>query len=125
VNNGTPRPITVHEDLLNDHFDAVVSFLDQTLRAADWAADNLDGVRAILQGETRSGSAGVTTAYGEDFHKTLHPDLSAERLQLFEQQKKFLWLHGFLDADFAFDNWIDPRPLEAAYQLRAARNPKY
>jgi hypothetical protein len=40
VNNGTPRPITVHQDQLNNHLDLVV----QTLRAADWAADNLEGV---------------------------------------------------------------------------------
>ena len=120
VNNGTPRPITVHEDLLENHFDLVVRFLHQTLRAADWAADNLADVLGILQGETRSGSQGVATAYRDDFHKTLHPDLSDERLQLFEQQKKSLWLYGFLDRDFSFDAWVDRRPLEAAYSLLAA-----
>ena len=52
VNNGTPRPITVHEDLLENHFDLVVRFLEQTLRAADWAADNLEGVFDVLQTET-------------------------------------------------------------------------
>ncbi|MBF6371122.1 ABC transporter substrate-binding protein, partial [Nocardia puris] len=45
VNNGTPRPITVHADLLEHHPEVVVGFLAQSLRAADWAADNLDGVR--------------------------------------------------------------------------------
>ena len=122
VNNGTPRPITVHEDFLERHFDVVVRFLDQTLRAADWAAANLEAVRAILQEETRSGDAGVITAYRDDFHQSLHPNLAAERLRLFEQQKKFLWLHGFLDRDFDLEAWIDARPLEAAYQLRAERN---
>lgn len=121
VNNGTPRPITAHIDLIENHFDLLVRFLDQTLRAADWAADNLDGVHAILQQETRSGSEGVGTAYRGDFHKSLHPDLSAERLALFEQQKKFLWLHGFLEHDFDLSDWIDPRPLQAAHALRAER----
>ncbi|BDM23750.1 hypothetical protein KMS_R35060 [Pseudomonas sp. LRP2-20] len=36
INNGTPRPITVHQRLLDEHFDLVVRFLAQTLRAADW-----------------------------------------------------------------------------------------
>jgi ABC-type nitrate/sulfonate/bicarbonate transport system substrate-binding protein len=121
VNNGTPRPITAHIDLIENHFDLVVRFLDQTLRAADWAADNLEGVHAILQSETRAGADGVATAYRGDFHKSLHPDLSAERLALFEQQKKFLWLHGFLEHDFDFAQWVDPRPLAAAHELRAQR----
>jgi ABC-type nitrate/sulfonate/bicarbonate transport system substrate-binding protein len=119
VNNGTPRPITVHQSLLDNHFDLVVRFLDQTLRAADWARDNLEGVRSILEGETRGGAQGVLTAYGDSFHQSLHPDLSSERLELFRIQKKFMLLHGLLDADFDFDAWVDHRPLEAARKLAA------
>jgi len=121
VNNGTPRPITAHIDLIENHFDLLVRFLDQTLRAADWAADNLEGVHEILKSETRSGAEGVATAYRDGFHKSLHPDLSEERVALFEQQKKFLWLHGFSEHDFDLADWIDPRPLAAAYELRAQR----
>lgn len=121
VNNGTPRPITVHQSLIDDHFDVLVRFLDQTLRAADWAAENLDGVQRILQAETRGSDGAVAAAYRDDFHQTLHPDLSPERVRLFEQQKKFMWLHGFQEHDFELADWIDPRPLEAARQLRAER----
>ncbi len=121
VNNGTPRPITVHEDLLENHFDLVVRFLEQTLRAADWAADNLDGVLDILQTETFGSRDAVAAAYRDGFHKSLHPNLSGERLKLFEEQKKFLWLHGFSDYDFSFEDWIDRRPLEAAIKLRSER----
>jgi ABC-type nitrate/sulfonate/bicarbonate transport system substrate-binding protein len=121
VNNGTPRPITAHESLIENHFDLVVRFLDQTLRAADWAKHNLGGVRSILESETRGGAEGVVTAYGENFHLSLHPDLSKERLELFRQQKNFLLVHGILDRDFDFDAWVDPRPLEAAQALQAAR----
>ncbi|HSB96270.1 MAG TPA: ABC transporter substrate-binding protein [Spongiibacteraceae bacterium] len=120
VNNGTPRPLTVHTDLLENHFDVVVRFLYQTLRAADWAAANVNDVLGILQSETSSSAAGAAAAYRDDFHKTLHPDLSDERLQLFEQQKKFLWLHGLLDRDFDFAPWLDRRPLAAAYELLEA-----
>ena|SRR5690606_4911339 len=121
INNGTPRPITVHEDLIEHHFDYLVRFLDQTLRAADWAADNLDGVQDILSSETRGSAEGVSQAYRNDFHRSLHPDLSEERLALFAEQKKFLWLYGFIEQDFDFKDWVDPRPLEAAWQLRAER----
>jgi ABC-type nitrate/sulfonate/bicarbonate transport system substrate-binding protein len=119
VNNGTPRPITVHKDFIDNHFDELVRFLAQTLRAADWAATNKEKVFEILQSETRGSSSGVEEAYRDDFNKKLHPDLSAERLTYFEAQKKSLWLHGFLEHDFDFKDWIDERPLAAAYKLLA------
>jgi ABC-type nitrate/sulfonate/bicarbonate transport system substrate-binding protein len=119
VNNGTPRPITVHESFIEHHFDHLVTFLAETLRAADWARDNLEGVRKILQSETRGSEEAVSDAYRNGFHESLHPDLSAERLALLEQEKKFLWLHGFIDHDFDIGSWVDPRPLEAAWKLLA------
>jgi len=116
VNNGTPRPITVHQDLIDKHFDLLVRFLVQTLRAAEWAKTHKNEVLQILQGETRAGSAGVAEAYRDGFHLTLAPDLSHERVELFRQQKNFQLVHGFLDRDFDFDAWIDPRPLEEAHR---------
>ena len=41
-------------------------------------------------------------------------DLSAERVELFRQQKNFLLTYGILDRDFDFDAWVDYRPLEDA-----------
>lgn len=120
VNNGTPRPITVHEDLLAEHPNVVIGFLVQTLRAAEWAAANLAEVRAILARETRSGADGVATAYRDGFHTTLRPDLSDERLDLLRIQKDFLLLHGFLAADIDLGGWAVPEPLEAAREQLAA-----
>jgi 2'-hydroxybiphenyl-2-sulfinate desulfinase len=114
VNNGTPRPITVHQDFLDNHFDLLVRFLHQTLRAAEWAKNNLAGVSEILQSETGATASGVAAAYRNGFHLSLAPDLSAERLALFRQQKNFLFTYGVLDRDFDFDAWIDPRPLDEA-----------
>ncbi len=116
VNNGTPRPITVHEDFIENHFDLLVRFLAQTLRAADWAASNLDGVHQILKNETRAGDDGVATAYRDGFHQSLHPSLSKELLDLFKIQKNFTLIHGVLDRDFNLDAWVDHRPLAAARQ---------
>ena len=117
VNNGTPRPITVHQSLIDEHFDLLARFLAQTLSAAHWAKTHLAEVKTILQGETRAGDAGVTEAYRDNFHLHLAPDLSSERVALFRQQKNFQLIHGFLDRDFDYDAWIDYRPLEEAQRL--------
>lgn len=117
VNNGTPRPITVHSDLLESRPELVVEFLAQSLRAADWAAGNLAGVRDVLQRETLSGPEGVVAAYGENFHRDLHPSLSEERIELLGVQKQFLYTHGFLAADFDLDSWVAHEPLARAREL--------
>jgi ABC-type nitrate/sulfonate/bicarbonate transport system substrate-binding protein len=114
VNNGTPRPITVHEYLLENHYDILVRFLVQTLRAAEWAKSNLEGVSRILQSETGATAEGVAAAYRDDFHLSLAPDLSRERLELFRQQKNFQLVYGILDRDFDFDAWVEPQPLADA-----------
>ncbi|MEU4804056.1 ABC transporter substrate-binding protein [Actinosynnema sp. NPDC023587] len=119
VNNGTPRPITVHEQILAERPDLVVRFLVRTLRAADWAADNLDRVREILARETRSGPAGVAAAYRDGFHRALHPDLSEERLDLLAHQKDFLLSQGFLARDVDVRAWAAPEPLAEARALVA------
>ncbi|MFI6477775.1 ABC transporter substrate-binding protein [Nonomuraea sp. NPDC050663] len=121
VNNGTPRPITVHEQLLKEQPELVVKFLAQSLRAGDWAASNLGSVQEILAGETNSGLDGGRTAYRNDFHLDLHPDLSAGRLELLGIQKRFLLTHGFLAADFDLESWVAPEPLEQARALLADR----
>ncbi|WP_227981399.1 ABC transporter substrate-binding protein [Nocardia spumae] len=120
VNNGTPRPITVHQDLLDSAPEVVIGFLAQSLRAADWAADNLDGVRTVLQRETLSGPEGVEAAYGADFHRGLRPTLDEDRVELLGVQKQFLYTHGFLAADFDLESWVDPEPLTRARELVAA-----
>jgi 2'-hydroxybiphenyl-2-sulfinate desulfinase len=117
TNNGTPRPLTVHERLVDERPDLVARFLAQTLRASDWAAENLGEVRTILSKETGSGSAGVESAYREGFHLSLHPDLSNERLALLEQQKSFLLVHGFLAEDFDLGSWVASEPLEEARRI--------
>lgn len=123
VNNGTPRPITVHAQLLDERPELVVRFLAETLRAADWAIDHLDEVRSILARETRSGLDGVTTAYREGFHLALHPDLSADRLGLLGRQKDFLLANGFLAGDVDLEAWAAPEPLEQAAAALAAEAP--
>jgi ABC-type nitrate/sulfonate/bicarbonate transport system substrate-binding protein len=115
VNNGTPRPITVHESLLADHPDIVVGFLAQSLRAAAWALDDPNGVREALRSETWANEADtITAAYGTEVHRSLEPSLSEERLRLLTLHKDFLYLHGFLAHDFDVADWVDFGPLKEA-----------
>jgi ABC-type nitrate/sulfonate/bicarbonate transport system substrate-binding protein len=123
VNNGTPRPITVHEHMIEHHFDLVVRFLVQSLRAADWASTNLAELKPILAQETLSGIAGVDAAYRNDFHRSLHPDLSADRVEMLRKQANFLWHHGFIETAVDIDRWVDNRPLQAALRHRAKTGP--
>jgi ABC-type nitrate/sulfonate/bicarbonate transport system substrate-binding protein len=125
INDGTPRLIVVHEALLRDHFEVVVTVLVQLLRACAWARTESAHVNRILEDETRSPAGSVAATYGDGFHLSMAPDLSAERIELLRQQKGFLLAHGFLDRDVDLDAWVDARPLEAARArlLEGSRSP--
>ncbi|MGW1547175.1 ABC transporter substrate-binding protein [Streptomyces sp. NPDC002346] len=117
INNGTPRPITVHQQLLDDHPDLVDRFLAVLLRAADWATGQPDEVARILGAETGAGAAGVAGAYRPGTHLTLHPDLSDQRLALLAEQEAGLRVHGFLPEPVDVTAWADPEPLRRAAAL--------
>ncbi|MFJ9604933.1 ABC transporter substrate-binding protein [Kitasatospora sp. NPDC101176] len=121
VNNGTPRPVTVHQRLLDERPELVVRFLAVLLEAADWAAEHPAEVVRILRAETGAGAEGVAGAYAPGSHRTLHLDLSDERLDLLAQQERFLGEAGFLAAPVDVHSWADPEPLRAARELLRTR----
>lgn len=123
INNGTPRPITVHHRLLDERPDLVARFLSVLLRAADWAADHPSEVARILSDETGAGAAGVNGAYRDDYHRRLHPDLSDERLALLDEQQRFLAEHGFIERPVDVRTWADPTPLAEARALLDSSEP--
>ncbi|MET8825552.1 ABC transporter substrate-binding protein [Streptomyces sp. NPDC004610] len=123
INNGTPRPITVHQRLLDEHPDLVTRFLAVLLRAADWAAAQPEDVARILGAETGAGAEGVRGAYRPGTHRTLHPDLSEERLALLARQSAALHTHGFLPEPVDVHAWADPAPLRLALTTTAPSAP--
>lgn len=123
VNNGTPRPIIVHQHMIDHHPELVECFLEQSLRAADWAAGNPTELKSIIAQETLSGLEGVEAAYRNNFHRALHPNLSDERVEMLKIQAQFLRLHGFLEAPVDIDNWVCAPPLHAVLQRRAEMAP--
>jgi len=118
INNGTPRPLVVHEHMLEHHPDLVERFLEETLHAADWAAAHPRELSRLLADQTMSGPAGVALAYRNGFYRSLHPDLSSDRIGMLRIQAEFLWSHGFLSQPVDVDAWIDPAPLQAVVARR-------
>ena len=121
VNNGTPRPVTVHQSLLDEHPELVARFLAVLLESAEWARANPAELARILAAETGAGPEGVAGAYRADTARSLGLDLSEERLSLLERQEGFLHAHGFLPARVDVRAWADPEPLRRARALLAAR----
>ncbi|MBC2664178.1 ABC transporter substrate-binding protein [Novosphingobium flavum] len=113
INNGTPRPIVVHEHMLERHPELVERFLEQTMRAADWAATHPRELSPILARTTLAGPDGVAMAYRRGVHRALHPDLSPDRIGMLRVQADFLWDNGFLARRVEVNQWIEPGPLHA------------
>jgi ABC-type nitrate/sulfonate/bicarbonate transport system substrate-binding protein len=117
VNNGTPRPITVHQSLLEERPDDVVRFVAVLLRSAAWAAANGDAFNAVLARETGAGAEFVPDAYRADHHASLQLSLSEERLGLLDRQQEFLYANGFLERGVDVAAWADNTILAAARDL--------
>lgn len=121
VNNGTPRPITVHEELLQRRPEWVVDFLALTLQGAEWAAANRDGAAKIVGHETGASAQRIKELYGPKFHENLAPSLDAERLRLLSIQIDRLERHDFIARAFDPVRWAEPGLLAAAHdRLKAA-----
>ena len=116
VNNGTPRTLTVDQHLLDNHFDAAVTVVQQVLRAEDWARKHPEDTRRFLAKETNSSEYWVSVAYGKNAHERLHTELSDASLNGLQDFCNFLHRHQFIPEPVAARDWIDPRPLEAALQ---------
>lgn len=116
-NNGTPRTLAVDGHLLDHHFDATVTIIEQVLRAEAWAQSHPSEVRRYLARETNSSEYWVAAAYGEDAQTRLRTDLSEQSITAIEDFTAFLHRWNFIPQTFDVRGWIDPRPLEAALSL--------
>ncbi|MEV6981718.1 ABC transporter substrate-binding protein [Sphaerisporangium sp. NPDC051017] len=114
VNNGTPRTLTVSEDLLARRPDVVARYIGALRQAARWAATHPHDTARIVAAETGSTLAGVARAYGGALHHRLEPELVPEWIDHLDDQKRFLLRHGVIPRDFEIGEWIDPDPLAAS-----------
>jgi len=120
INNGTPRPITAHQELLDTRPEVVERFLAVLLRAAQWGREHPDEITAVLAEETGADLQGAAGAYTATSLAGFEPTLTPDRVGSLTRQKDFLFAHGFLPGDFDVDQWVDEKPLLGA-QDRLAR----
>ena len=118
ANNRTPRTLSVDANLLDRHFGAAVTIVEQVLQAEAWAHANPDETRRFLARETNSSEYQVAKAYGEDAHLHLRTDLSEASIAGLQDFSDFLYRWRFLPAAVDVRGWIDPRPFAAALEQR-------
>lgn len=120
ANNGTPRTLAVDGHLLDNHFDAAVTIVEQVLRAEAWAQDHPSEVRRYLARETNASEYWVSVAYGDDAQTRLRTDLAEQSLTALQDFTDFLHRWKFIPTSFDVRQWADARPLEAAQTTRIA-----
>lgn len=120
INNGTPRPVTVHRSFLDAHRDIVVRYLGALLRAADWAEANPAGALEALTREDGRVATEVIAATFPRYATSLRPRLTQDYIDGLTAQKDFLLEWGFLAKDFDVAAWIDHGPLAEAEALISA-----
>ena len=120
ANNGTPRTLAVDGNLLDNHFDAAVTIVEQVLRAEAWAQDHASDVRRYLARETNASEYWVSVAYGNDAQTKLKTDLAEQSLDALQDFTNFLYRWEFIPQTFDVRDWADARPLEAAKSTRIA-----
>ena len=120
ANNGTPRTLAVDGNLLDNHFDAAVTIVEQVLRAEAWAQDHPAEIRQFLARETNASEYWVSVAYGADAQTRLKTDLADQSIAGLQHFTDFLARWRFIPKPFDVREWIDVRPLEAARSARLA-----
>lgn len=116
ANNGTPRTLAVDGHLVDNHFEAAVTIVEQVLRAEAWAQQHPDEVRRFLARETNSSEYWVSVAYGEDAQTRLKTDLAEQSQVAIQDFTNFLHRWGFIPEAFNVREWVDARPLAAAQE---------
>ena len=123
INNGTPRPITVHRAFLDRHPDIVVRYLSVLLRSAQWAKANpQEAFQAIAAEEGPYADENLIRRAYPKIPSSLTPKLTPDYIRGLEVQKNFLRDWGFLAADFAIGDWIERAPLEEALRIAGTDN---
>lgn len=123
INNGTPRPLTVHRSFLEQHRDLVVRYIATLLQAGEWAeAHPAEAIAAIAREDGRYG-ADIVAATFPRLATSLHLKLTDEYVRGLQAQKDFLHAWGFFEHNFDIADWVDRGPIREAHALIADRLP--
>lgn len=111
INNGTPRPLTVSQYLLDHHPELVRDLLTQVVLAGEWALTHREATITMVARETGWADSWVRYGYGDDVNKNLKLGLSPAWVTGLDTFKNFLAAQGFLASNFDINAWVDPAPL--------------
>lgn len=114
VNNGTPRPLTVHARLLRDRPDVVARLVRRVASVGAWAPRNADEAARLIGKQSGVGVSTVARAYAGQLADRLTTTLDDVAVAGLEAYKRFLFEHRFLPFDFSITEWIESRPLHSA-----------
>ncbi|WP_248960890.1 ABC transporter substrate-binding protein [Sphaerisporangium perillae] len=105
VNNGTPRTLTVRQELVDERPELVRTYL----RTVSDAYSRVSGDRAALwralASETYQSAEDAEIAYAEVHSSSLVPSLSPDRIAALQDQADFLHRHGFIPAPVDVAAW--------------------
>lgn len=116
VNNGTPRLVTVHRHLLDDHPELVTGYLKALRQAGQWASANPDDVVAALADDTDTTPDSVRRGYGPRLGHIFDINMNAARVAALQDQVDFLHCHGLIETRFDVEKWVDTTPLVQSAQ---------
>ncbi len=114
ANNGTPRPLTVHAQFINDYPSIVEAIVRRVAEAGPWAEGHAREAAELIARQGGTSADVVERAYGHQLHNRLHTTLNDTAIAGLSAYKDFLFAHGFIPADFSIKEWINPEPLKAA-----------
>ncbi|WP_140984737.1 ABC transporter substrate-binding protein [Asticcacaulis tiandongensis] len=118
VNNGTPRLLTVHRHLLDDHPDLVTRYLKALRVAGQWASEHPREVVEILAEDTDSTPESVRRGYGPRLEHIFDIKLNSARVAALQDQVDFLHRFGLIEIRFDVGAWINTSPLVQSSLLR-------
>ena len=114
INNGTPRPVTVHRHFLDDHPELVVAHLRVLNAAAAWARGHGNDLASVLAADIGATADSVRRGYGPHLSAGFDVNLNATRVDALQSQADFLARHVLVDGRVNVRDWIDTGPLLAA-----------
>jgi len=120
INNGTPRVVTVHKHLLDDHPELVVNYLRALRQARRWAEEHPEDVAAALADDTDTTVESVRRGYGPRLGHIFDVNLNAIRVEALQDQVDFLCRSGFIETGFDVREWINTDPLIRSAASRSA-----
>lgn len=122
VNNGTPRPITARQELIDARPELVSDYLRALAAAQSAIGADRRRLWRVLSRETHQSVHDAEAAYGQIEPRSLLPSLAPSRLRALQHQADFLFEHGFMPNRVDVEAWaIDEFDLDDHEPAGAAR----